>query len=77
MDAQLLASVERLRGRTGESRSALIARALTGLVNEHGRQQRVRAYVQAYLERPESDTEVGRARKLARQSLSTVDWDEE
>ena len=77
IDATLLASAERLRARTGESRSALIARALSGLLAEQARRARVQEYVEGYRTKPESAAEVARARKSARAVLARVEWDDE
>ncbi len=77
LDATLLASAERLRARTGESRSALIARALSGLLAEQERRARVQGYLEGYRAHPESTAEVARARKTARLALAQVAWDAE
>jgi metal-responsive CopG/Arc/MetJ family transcriptional regulator len=77
IDSALLASAERLRARTGESRSALIARALSGLLAEQAHRARVQAYVEGYRARPESAAEVARARKTSRAALARVEWDDE
>ena len=76
IDAQLLASVERLRVRTGESRSAVIGRALSELVRAQALQRRVEAYVQSYVDHPESPDEVRQARRAARHALSHLPWDD-
>jgi predicted transcriptional regulator len=76
LDADLLASVERLRARSGESRSAVIARALADLVGARERELATRAYVKAYQDQPETAPEIREARGLARRSLSRVSWDE-
>ena len=76
IDSHLLASVERLRVRTGESRSALIARALADLVGAQDLQRRVKAYVQSYVAHPESPGEVRQARRTARRALSELPWDD-
>ena len=76
LDTRLLASVERLRGRTKESRSAVIARALGALVEAQERALRAQAYVQAYLDRPESPAAIRQARRQAQRTLSTVSWDD-
>jgi predicted transcriptional regulator len=51
---ELLARVERVRQVTGESRSALISRALARLTDAELAQARVRRYVEAYRENPET-----------------------
>ena len=76
IDTRLLASVERLRVRTGESRSAVVARALADLVGEQERRRQVQAYVQAYLDQPESAAEVREARRVAQQTLSRFTWND-
>lgn len=77
IDSRLLASAERLRERTGESRSALISRALAGLLAERDHRARVKAYVDGYRAKPESAAEVERTRRAARTSLSRIGWDDE
>ena len=77
IDSRLLASAEKLRGRTGESRSALISRALESLLAERAHHARVQAYAEGYRDKPETAVEVGRARRQARTALSRVAWDDE
>ena len=76
VDGELLARAEQRRKVTGESRSALVARALRQLlcVEEHA--QQVKQYVEAYRRFPESEIEVREARSLARRSLRGLPWDE-
>jgi Arc/MetJ-type ribon-helix-helix transcriptional regulator len=77
LDADLLRRVERLRGRSGESRSALVSRALRLLTHEEEEALRVREYVQAYRDHPETPQEVVATRAAAKRSLATIPWDEE
>ncbi len=76
IDANLLARIESVRARTGESRSALISRALIALTSESARARAVRRYVEAYREHPEPVGDVRAARRSARRALSRVDWDD-
>jgi metal-responsive CopG/Arc/MetJ family transcriptional regulator len=77
IDADLLARVESVRARTGESRSAFISRALTLAMAEPARLRAVSRYVEAYRQQPEKAEDVRAARSSARKALSTVPWDDE
>jgi len=77
LDAPLLASVERLRERTGESRSAVVSRALRALTREVERARLVEEYVEAYRAHPESADEVSSARAATKRSVAHLPWDEE
>ena len=77
LDADLLRRVERIRGRSGETRSALVARALRLLTQEEEKAQRIRDYVRAYREHPETPREVAAVRATAKRSLAAIAWDEE
>ena len=76
IDPQLLARVERMRAGTGESRSAVISRALAKLTDDELAQAKARRYVEAYREFPETAATVTRAQALARKSLKALPWDE-
>jgi len=76
IDSELLEEVERLRAKTGESRSAIIRRALIMLTAEETHSADVRRYVEAYREVPETREDVESARLHARRTLSLLDWDE-
>jgi metal-responsive CopG/Arc/MetJ family transcriptional regulator len=76
LDQQLLNRVERMRAKTGESRSALIARALAMVTQEAARNSSVQRYVEAYRERPETLDDEMRARTTARKALMHLRWDE-
>jgi hypothetical protein len=76
IDAQLLALVERVRLHTGESRSAVIGRALHQLTSESAHEEEVQRYVAAYREQPERPSEIGSARRQARRTLSRLPWEE-
>jgi hypothetical protein len=77
IDAELLARVEAVRKRTGESRSAFIGRALRMLTSESARQAAVARYVDAYQRQPESPADVRAARASARDALARLAWDPE
>jgi hypothetical protein len=77
LDRELLAHAERLRKSTGESRSALVGRALRQLLRSEARSARVAEYVEAYRRMPESAQDVRRARTVARRSLGTLPWDDQ
>ena len=77
LDPELLARAERLRRRTGESRSALVGRALRALLSAEDRDRRVAEYVAAYRRAPETTRETATMRTLARRALAAVPWDDE
>jgi hypothetical protein len=76
VDRRVLAQAERLRKATGESRSALIGRALRQLLSSERQAARVVEYVEAYRRAPESVAEIRTARRLARRSLAGLEWDD-
>jgi hypothetical protein len=76
MDAVLLARAEQLREATGESRSALVCRALRQLLRAEAHAASVRAYVDAYRRVPETTLDQRRAHSLALRSLSSLPWEE-
>ncbi len=75
IDADLLARVESIRKKTGESRSAFISRALLALTAESARTRALKRYVAAYREHPEGAEEVRAARASTRRALAALDWD--
>jgi len=77
LDAKLLERAERMRERTGESRSALVSRALRALTGDEAHARRVREYVRAYRDTPETPAEVAAARASARRSLAALPWGDE
>ncbi len=76
LDGDLLAQAERLRKATGETRSALLGRALRQLLQIEAREREIERYVEAYRAVPESPRQVTEARKLARRSIAQLPWDE-
>lgn len=77
LDPELLRKAERLRKSTGETRSALVSRALGRLVDEHDLQGRIAQYEAAYEREPEQPGDVDLARAMACRSLETLAWDDE
>ena len=75
VDASILDQIERLRARTGESRSALVSRALLKLASEEANTERVRRYIEAYQEKPESRAEIAAASRVARRVLRAIAWE--
>jgi metal-responsive CopG/Arc/MetJ family transcriptional regulator len=76
MDADLLARAEQLRETTGESRSALVSRALRRLLHAEAHAASVREYVDAYRRVPETSIDERRAHRLASRSLASLPWEE-
>jgi metal-responsive CopG/Arc/MetJ family transcriptional regulator len=76
LDPGVLARAEKLCRATGESRSALINRALRALVEQEAQEVRVESYVDAYRRQPETKAEVAAALSLASASLAGVAWDD-
>ena len=71
----LLADVERMRKRSGESRSAVFERALAAYLAAGDRAASARRYVAGYRRRPERPVEVREALATALGALSTEEWD--
>ena len=71
----LLEQVERLRKRSGESRSAVFERALAQYLAAGGRAARTRQYADAYRRSPESDAEARQATARAIDALASEPWD--
>jgi metal-responsive CopG/Arc/MetJ family transcriptional regulator len=76
LDPELLDRAERVRRRTGESRSALVSRALRLLTREEEKAQRIVEYVRAYREHPETAEEIASIRAVAKRSLAAIPWEE-
>ncbi len=76
LDSTLLKDVERLRAHTGESRSALMARALQLLTQAEAQKAKVARYIEVHREYPEHQAVIAAARKRARASLAQLPWDD-
>ena len=72
LDADVLADVERLRARTGESLSAIISRAVRILIAREEHEAKVRQYVRWYAEMPEEEAKAWQ--EAARATLASQDW---
>jgi metal-responsive CopG/Arc/MetJ family transcriptional regulator len=77
LDQGLFERAERLRKASGETRSALVARALRQLLRDESQTRAVAEYVEAYLRIPETATDERRARALTRKSMTALAWDDE
>ena len=71
----LYRAVEKLRRQTRTTRSAVVQRALVLLLRETEKQERVRAYVEAYRRSPETEEEVRAAEASAARLLAEVPWE--
>lgn len=71
----VLAAIERLRRRTGETRSGVIQRAICRMLAATARDSRVRQYVDGYLREPEGGDEVRAARASAAELLAGEPWE--
>jgi hypothetical protein len=67
---------ERLRKRSGESRSALVSRALRELLRHDAMAREAKRYVDAYRRVPEGAAEVKRARRISRRAIAALPWDD-
>ena len=74
IEREVLGAAERIRRRTGESRSALVNRALRQLVSLEAHRERVERYVTAYRKHPETEEEVKAASRLAAETLEGLEW---
>ncbi len=74
VDPAVLRDAERMRRRTGESRSALVARALRVVLASDEKAQRVAQYVDGYRRMPETAGDEKSARALAARALSALEW---
>lgn len=77
MDPTLFDAVERVRRTTGESRSAVLARAVRLLVEADRRRAEIARYVDAYRRLPESTAEVHAARAQTRRALADLPWEDD
>ena len=75
VDVEVLDALEALRARTGETRSAAIARAIRTLTQSAEHRGKVEAYREAYRQHPEAPADVKLAREVAHRALRDVAWD--
>jgi metal-responsive CopG/Arc/MetJ family transcriptional regulator len=76
LERDVFVRAERLRKRSGESRSALVGRALRELLRHDAMADEARRYVDAYRRMPETVAEVRRARRLARHGIIALPWED-
>ena len=72
---ELLKSIERVRRETGETRSALVQRALREVVAQKKRAEDLRRYVEGYAAAPETPDEIATAEASAAQLLAEEPWE--
>jgi metal-responsive CopG/Arc/MetJ family transcriptional regulator len=77
MDPTLFDAVERVRRTTGETRSAVLARAVRMLVAADRHRTEVAQYVAAYRRLPETPAEARAARTIARRVVADLPWDDD
>jgi metal-responsive CopG/Arc/MetJ family transcriptional regulator len=75
LPSELYRRIERLRKQTHTSRSAMVQRALGLLLKEEHKQERVRAYLDAYRRNPETEEEIRAAKAAAVELLAEVPWE--
>jgi metal-responsive CopG/Arc/MetJ family transcriptional regulator len=71
----LLAQVEQLRKRSGESRSAVFERAVAAYLANASRASEARRYVDAYRNKPETAADERAALVRAFEALAAEPWD--
>ena len=72
---ELLDDIERMRMRTGESRSAVFERALEAYLGAASEAANARRYVDAYRRHPEQTGEQRSALAIALEALAAERWD--
>ncbi len=73
--SELLAEAERLRKKTGESRSAVFERALASYLADGQRTEAARRYVEGYRRVPERAGETAVALAASLEALAAEPWD--
>jgi metal-responsive CopG/Arc/MetJ family transcriptional regulator len=74
LPVEVLSAVERVRAKSGESRSELFRRAVEILLRHQREREMSERYVRAYEQMPETWGEVESARKSARAILAEEPW---
>jgi len=75
LPASLAGKIERERKRTGETRSALVRRAVERWFAEREERARIAAYVEGYRTHPESEEEIAAAEAGAVSLLGGEPWE--
>ncbi|HKY37719.1 MAG TPA: hypothetical protein VJN18_17375 [Polyangiaceae bacterium] len=76
LERDVFVRAERLRKRSGESRSALVGRALRELLRHDALAHEAQRYVDAYRRIPETLVEQRQARRLSRRAIAALPWKE-
>ncbi len=72
---EVLASVERERRNSGESRSQFFRRAVEALLRRQQEQEMSEQYIRAYQQIPETEEEIEAARHAASDILAKEPWE--
>ena len=72
---QVLQAIERLRRKTGETRSGLIQRALREMLAGSAKTVRVRQFVEGYVRDPEGEEEILAAQASAMKLIAGEPWE--
>ena len=75
IDRVVLETTEKMRKRSGESRSAIVNRALRLLIADADQKTKIARYVDGYCEHPEGDEVIQTAEALATAALKGLPWD--
>ena len=75
LSKDVLSKIEELRRETGESRSALIQRAMQKMLKEREKAGRIRSYVEGYRRQPETKAEIEAAELSASELLAREPWE--
>ena len=76
LPGSMFREAEKLRKKRGQSRSALFAEALGGLLERAERGEKVRRYVEGYRRYPETEEEIRAAGDSAALLLAEIPWEE-
>jgi metal-responsive CopG/Arc/MetJ family transcriptional regulator len=75
LPADLVSQVEKIRKKTGESRSALIRRSIEFTLNQKTKDSLTARYIEGYQNHPETSEETNIARVTSAKSLSEEPWE--
>jgi len=77
LERKLLQRAERLRASTGESRNALVERALRRVLQAGAHERNVEQYVMVYRRVPDGPRHASLARRTASRALAFLSWKDE
>lgn len=75
LPAELVAKLERIMKKTGETRSAVIRRTIEFALKKEAMDSQVMRYISGYLKYPETDEEKNIVRATALQTLDEEPWE--